>query len=141
MAALSKSVDYEYTGDVQAHTLPARVAASAKIYRGAVVSAKASAGGACPNAGDLVVMGIAQEEVDNSAGAAGARTVSLLTGGLVRITGLSGFAETDIGAAVYTATDNLADVTKTATSAAQVGIIWNVFSASEIEVAINCNRS
>ena len=140
MAALTKSVDYEYTGDVQAHALPARVAASAKIYRGAVVSAKASAGGACPNAADMFVMGIAQEEADNSSGAVGAMNVSLLTGGLVRVTGLTGWAETDIGALVYTATDNLADLTKTSTGAALVGVVWNVLGATEIEIALNCNR-
>ena len=68
----SKSVGRAFTGDVAATTI---------IYKGALV-ARNAAGYIVPasDTAGLTVVGVAMEKVDNSAGAAGAKTVNIQTG-------------------------------------------------------------
>jgi hypothetical protein len=67
------------------------VAASTKIYKGAVI-AKNAAGYIVPAADTaaLKVVGVAEEQVDNTAGANGAKTVSYITGADFELVNLAG---------------------------------------------------
>lgn len=80
------------------------VAATTKIYEGAVVSL--SSGYAKGYAGtDTIFLGIAARQADNSAGGAGAITVKVQKNHHYRQVTLTGVAITNVGAAVYASDD------------------------------------
>ena len=133
MAALTKAIEVlEKDGVVRA--LPVAVDV---IYRGALCTVNA-AGFVAPAglaAGETFV-GVAEETVDNSAGAAGDLKVRLKTEGRYLLTG-AGFAQADIGATVYAEDDQT--VTKTAGTSAPVGQIDEFVSATQVWVKLAIN--
>jgi len=103
------------------------VAATTKIYEGAVVSL--SSGYAKGYAGtDTIFLGIAARQADNSAGSAGAITVKVQQSVHYRQVTLASVAITDVGVAVYASDD--ATYTKTSTSNLLVGKIHRYVAAN-----------
>lgn len=112
-----------------------KVAASTKIYAGSLVCINTS-GYAVPGAdtANFKFVGIAQEQVDNSSGANGDKTVRVKRKGIFRLSA-SGMAVTDIGAAVNVSDDQT--VAKTTTNSVACGKIAEFVSATEIGVDID----
>lgn len=86
------------------------VIASDIIYGGAFVGDNGS-GFARPLVAGDPFRGIAESRVDNSAGAAGAKDVRVISNGLVELA-ISTLAITDVGKAVYASDDNTFTLTK-----------------------------
>lgn len=80
MAALTTDRKLRPQGDIR-RTFTGKLAAATKIYAGALV-AKNAAGNVVPasDTAALKVIGVALEQVDNSAGAAGAKSIQIGTG-------------------------------------------------------------
>lgn len=136
MAALTQdSADLAYQGELSHALREGRVIASEILYANSFV-AFAAAGGIQAVSGDLALAGVCYAQVDNSGGALGDLKVSYMAWGAIRITGLSGYADTDEGVLVYCDTDNPLDTTKTAAGATLIGTILEVVSASEIVVEL-----
>lgn len=97
------------------------VIASDIIYQGAAVGEN-DAGYAQPLVATKAFLGFAEETVDNSAGAAGAKSVRVRTRGVIRLTvaGATAITAND-RPAVYALDDN--SFTLTATSASLVGYV------------------
>lgn len=100
------------------------IEAAEVIYQGALVGDNGS-GYAQAFATGNPLLGIAvQRTVDNSGGAAGAASCRVAPKALIRNVAVAGASDQDdIGEAVYCATDNIGDLTLTATGATQVGKI------------------
>lgn len=113
-----------------------RVGANAVVYRGALVSVR-SDGFAYPSrsgtASDVFV-GVAFETVDNTGGAAGARSVRVCKNGTYVYNG-SGFTQASVGQAMYVADDNT--LTTTATNNQLVGYVVEVLSATQARIRID----
>ena len=95
------------------------------IYEGAAVGL--SSGYARPlTAGDTFV-GFCEQQVDNTGGAAGAKTVRVIARGLVQLVVEGVTALTDVGAAVYASDDNA--FTTTAGSNTYIGAVRRFISS------------
>ena len=108
------------------------VIASDIIYEGSAVGDNAS-GYARPLVAADPFLGFAEQNVDNSAGAAGAKTVRVKERGkiVVPVTGVTGVG--DIGTAVYMSDDNT--FTLTSTSNSLVGKVVRHVSGTTVVVA------
>jgi len=100
------------------------------VYEGAMVGDNAAGYGRPLTAGDVFV-GHAVSKVDNAAGAAGAKTITLRTGRYRMEVALVGLI-TDVGRPVYASDD--AVVTFVAPSNSYVGVITRYVSATVMEV-------
>jgi len=119
MAALTKGTPrtFDLTRREQTNTHP--VKAASKIYRGSAVGEDSSTGDARALVAQDVFLGFAEEDADNSAGAAGAVEVGVRESGsiVIDVTGVS--SKANIGEKVYAASDN--DFTLTSTSNTLIG--------------------
>jgi hypothetical protein len=107
--AADKSRTFEL-GDI--NELP--VIASDIIYEGAAVGMNGSGYARPLTAGDQFV-GFAEQNVDNSAGAAGDKTVRVLTKGFIKLS-IGSLAITDIGKPVYASDDDTFTLTESTNS-------------------------
>lgn len=113
-----------------------RVGANAVIYKGALVSVR-NDGFAYPSRSGTssdVFVGVAFESVDNTGGAAGAKSVRVLKRGTYVYNG-SGFTQASVGQAVYALDDNT--LTTTATNNQLVGYVVEVLSATRARIRID----
>ena len=117
-------------GNIHAHKM-----AAVQIYRGALVKVNAAGFLApCSDEQGAVFAGIAVEDKDNSAGAAGDLELRVLKEGIALLDG-AGFAQTDVGQDVYASDDQT--VTKTnANDRQKVGTIVEYVSASQVYVKL-----
>jgi hypothetical protein len=131
---LSANRDVEHYVDQELRSL--KVAAGAHIFKGALVGL--ASGYARPlAAGDLFV-GIAYEEIDNTGGVAGDRSVRVYTLGDFGHP-LTGAAQSNIGDAVYASADDTLTLTSTANS--YVGRAIDVPAAGEIILRLDSHRT
>lgn len=108
-----------------------------KIYRGALVMHN-TAGFLAPcatGAGNLFA-GVAEEQVDNSAGSAGDLECKYKSEGLYLLEGV-GFVQGDVGEIVYASDDQT--VTKTSLNNPKVGRIEKFVSATQVWVKLEEN--
>lgn len=105
------------------------------IYRGAICMYNTS-GYLAPAATGAGVMfaGIALETVDNSGGSAGDLSCKVQTEGVYLLTG-SGFAQTDVGEAVYASADDT--ITQTSTNNPPIGNIVKYVSSTQVWVKLD----
>ena len=117
--AADKAVEYTEGAEVPFPVINADI-----IYAGANVCVNA-AGYALPGAdtAGLLYAGVAVEYVDNSAGAAGAKTVALRRRGLIKMTFQTAISQANVGDGVFLVDDNLVDVTANVTNKIFCGII------------------
>lgn len=122
--------------DQEGKLLAMPVVASDIIYKGALVKVNA-AGYLAPCAGEAgsQFAGVAIEECDNSAGAAGDLSVRVAQEGCFELPG-TGFAQADVGSQVYAADDETVTLTEGTTSKQKVGIIVKYISATKVLVKI-----
>lgn len=108
-----------------------------KIYEGALVSVNAA--GYAVNAGDdanTVVVGIADETVDNSAGSNGDKEIKVRrTGVFTFVAGFSA-AQADVNSLVYASDNQTVDLAANLTNDVLVGRIVEVLSTSKVRVDI-----
>ncbi|WP_026601680.1 hypothetical protein [Methylomonas sp. 11b] len=124
MAALTTDRAATIQRENERYSFPA--AAATKFYKGGIVAINASNVLVKVTAAiGLKVVGIAEEGIDNSAGAAGAVRVPVRRGLFQFVNGES-IVLSDIGAAAYANDDQT--IFKTATGRSQVGIIRDVDS-------------
>ena len=111
------------------------VVASDIIYRGAICKVNA-AGFLAPAAAEAgaVMAGIAYEQCDNSAGAAGDVDCRVVRNGVHLLEG-SGFSQADVGAKVYASDDQTVSTTQGANEQ-EVGTIVRFESATQVWVDI-----
>ena len=123
MAALTgeKMVMAFYGGEVR-HP----VAASTTIYKGALIGF--SSGYARGLVAADTFGGLAKENVDNSSGAAGDLEVEAEFP--IIEAGVTGASATSVGALVYAASDNIDDLTLTATANTLVGVVLKWISGT-----------
>ena len=123
--ALTANREVDHYVDQELRSL--QLATGAHIYKGAFVGL--SSGYARPLAAGDRFVGIAYEEMDNTGGAAGDKSVRLYTlGDFGHV--LSGAAVSNIGSAVYASADNT--LTFTASGNSYVGFAVDVPAAGEI---------
>ena len=128
--ALTANRDVDHYVDQELRSL--RLAAGAHIYKGAFVGL--SSGYARPLAAADRFVGIAYEEMDNTGGAAGDKSVRLYTLGDFGHA-LSGAAVANIGSAVYASADNTLTLTSSGNS--YVGFVVDVPATGEIIVRLD----
>jgi len=126
--AKDKVVNYEAGIDPVFNNLP--VVATDIIYEGAAVGK--SSGYCRPLSGGDVFQGFAEEQVDNSAGAAGAKKVKLRTEGIRTLTVVGVSAVTDEGSTVYATDDDTFTLSSTGGSA--IGKVWRWVSGTTCQV-------
>lgn len=133
MAALTQDRNTSYREGVE---LEYNVAASVKIYGGSLVALNAS-GYAAPGAdtASFKFLGVAREQVDNSAGANAAKKVTVRKTGVHRFAA-SGMAITNIGDDVYLVDDQTVGLAATTTNDVKCGKIAEFISATEVGVDI-----
>lgn len=133
MAALTAAYDPQ---DKEGVLVAYPVGAATIIYKGALVSVR-SDGYAYParsgTATDQFV-GVAYETVDNSGGAAGAKSVRVLKRGTFVYNG-TGFTQASVGAPFYAADDNT--LTTTATNNQLVGYGVEYISSTKLRIRID----
>jgi len=108
-----------------------------KIVEGALVSVNSA--GFAVNAGDdagAVFAGVAQETVDNSAGAAGDTEIVVRSGGIVQVKTAFSAAQTNVGDEVTLSDNQTVDVAGTTTNDVVCGRIQKVESSSVVRVAL-----
>jgi predicted RecA/RadA family phage recombinase len=133
MAALTESVNVvEQHGVLLSSPMAVDV-----IYRGALVMHNA-AGFLAPCAAEsgAVFAGVAEQEIDNSVGAAGDKECRHIHDGRFLLTG-AGFVQGDVGEIVYASDDQT--ITKTAGSNVLVGKIAKFVSATQVWVLLENN--
>lgn len=108
------------------------------IYRGTFVSADASGKLAQPLVAGERFLGLAEEQCNNSGGAASAKRVRLLRYGAITVA-ISGVVATDLHKAVYASDDQTA--TLTATGNSYIGQIIDVPAAGYATVWFDAFRS
>lgn len=114
--AADKPRAYELTGaHPNYNEIPA--IASDIIYAGAAVGESSSAGTGRPLAAGDNFMGFAVEQCDNSAGAAAAKRIKVLSTGVVWLTVTSGDNINDYGDTVYASDDDTFTMASTSNSA------------------------
>jgi len=133
--ALTANRDVDHYIDQELRSL--QVEADVQVYKGALLGLT-SGGYVRPLiAGDLFV-GIAYEEMDNSGGAAGDKSVRIYTLGDFGHS-LSGADESNIGDAVYASADDTLTFTSTANS--YVGYAIDVPTSGEIILRLDTFQS
>ena len=105
---------YEFNENPLFNHIP--VIAADIIYWGAAVGDNAS-GLAQPLVAADPFLGFAEEKVDNSAGAAGAKVVKVRTKGVVKLAVVGAASAADVGEPVYASDDNVFTLTSTSNSA------------------------
>ena len=110
--------------------------ASDIIYEGAAVGIVAGSGHARPLAAGDKFAGFAESTVDNSAGAAAAKSVRVITNGLIQIP-VTSVAITDIGKPVYASDDDTFVLTESTNS--YVGRVHRYVSSGVAVVAFDAN--
>ncbi len=131
--ALTASRNVENYVDQALRTL--RVAASSKIFRGALIGLNSTGFARGLVAGDSF-QGIAYEEKDNSAGAAGALTVRVLTIADIEHA-VSGAAQADVGRPVFASADDT--LTFVSAGNSYVGIAQDFVSSGLAIIRIDPN--
>lgn len=133
MAALTANVDRK---EKEGKLVASPVVASDIIYQGALVKHNA-AGYLAPCAAEAgaVFAGVAYEKVDNSAGAAGAKTCRVEKNGSFLMSG-TGLGQSDVGSAVYASDDDTVSTTQ-ATNEQLVGYIVEFISSTQVRVRID----
>jgi len=133
MTALAKDKDTVYREGVE---LDLEVAASTTLYAGAGICVNA-AGYAVPAAdtADFKSAGVAQEQVDNSAGAAGDKKVTVRRHGLFKFV-TAGLTIANIGDDVFWVDDQTVALAATTTNDVPAGKIAGFISATAIWVDI-----
>lgn len=124
---LSRYTGRSFVGDVAAATV---------IYGGSMV-AKNAAGHIVPasDTAALVVVGVAQEKVDNSAGAAAAKTVQILTGVFTFLNAGGAIVQAGKHANCYVADDQSVTTAAVAANDIVAGTV-DAFTATTVDVAI-----
>lgn len=122
--------------DEQDGKLLAHPVAAAHVFKGALVKHNA-AGFLAPCAGEAgsAFAGIAIEEADNSAGAAGAIVCRVEKEGCFELPG-TGFAQTDCGLPVYATDDASVQTAAGTTSLQKIGTIEKYISSTLVLVKI-----
>jgi hypothetical protein len=133
--ALSASRELDRYVDQELRTF--KVAASTTIYKGSLVSVQADGYAAPLTAAELFV-GVAYEEIDNSAGADGDKSVRVYTVGDFNHA-LSGAAIANVGDEVYASDDGT--LTFTSTSNTYVGVCIDVPSSGNIILRLDTFRT
>lgn len=110
--------------------------ASDIIYEGAAVGIVAGSGHARPLAAGDKFAGFAEATVDNSAGAAAAKSVRVITNGLIQLA-VGSVAITDIGKAVYASDDDT--FVLTASTNTYIGRVHRFVSTGVAVVAFDVN--
>ena len=133
MAALTTSLEVD---EKQDNLLDLPIVASDIIYRGAICKNNA-AGFLAPASAEAGASfaGMAEEEVDNSSGAAGDLNAKVRTRGVFLLTGVS-FTQADIGEAVYASDDQTVSITQGANEQ-EVGKIVELESSTQVWVRLN----
>jgi len=131
--ALSADRDTIYSEGVE---IAVPVAASTKIYAGSGVVAEATGGYAVEavNTANYKTMGVAQEQVDNSAGLAAAKSVRVRRKGTFPFA-MTSATQADIGKTVYWVDGGT--VTLTAGNGVKAGTISSVESTSKVWIDID----
>ena len=118
--ALARNARLNLMGTRDDQILSFPVKAAVHIFTGAMVGLDAATGLARPLVAGDAFAGIAMHEADNSAGANGAKTITL-SGSCLAEMPLAGVAQTDAGVALYASDDGA--LTKTSTANSLVGRI------------------
>lgn len=111
--------------------------AAVKVIEGALVSVNSS--GYATNATDAandIFVGVADETVDNSAGAAGDKEIKVRIGGVVDVVSNFSAAQTNVTDQVYVLDNQTVDLAANLTNDVLVGRIVEVTSASKLRVAL-----
>lgn len=111
--------------------------AAEKIYQGALVKINA-AGYAAKSAAEAgsTFAGIAYEQKDNSAGAAGDKVIRVENTGAF-ILPIASATQADVGSKVYAAADDVVTLTEGADKKPIVGVIVKVVSATKVLVRLS----
>ena len=107
------------------------------IYEGALVAINAA--GYAVNAGDdanTVVVGVADETVDNSGGSAGDTSIKVRRTGVFTFVAAWSAAQSDVNTLVYASDNQSVDLVGTTTNDVLVGRIVEVLSSSKVRVDI-----
>ena len=107
------------------------------IYEGALVAVNAA--GYAVNAGDdanAVVVGVADESVDNSAGAAGDTSIKVRRTGVFSFVAGFSAAQSDVNSLAYASDNQTVDLAANLTNDVLVGRIVEVVSSSKVRVDI-----
>lgn len=127
--------DNKEVGEKHRRLIENPVAASAVIFKGAIVMGNASGFLAPMNpAVGITFQGMAYEKADNTGGANADINCKLLREGLFEMAG-SGFTQADIGKVVYASDDQTVSDTQ-GTNEVAVGKIAQVVSATKVYVDI-----
>ncbi len=107
------------------------------IYEGALVAINAA--GYAVNAGDdasAVVVGVADESVDNSAGSNGSLSIKVRRTGVFTFNAAWSAAQADVNTLVYASDNQSVDLVGTTTNDVLVGRVVEVVSSSKVRVDI-----
>jgi predicted RecA/RadA family phage recombinase len=110
------------------------VIASDIIYAGAAVGESSSTGTARPLVAGDTFLGFCNERVDNSAGAAAAKTVKLITVGSVWLTVTNGDNINDVGDTVYASDDDTFTLASTGNTAIGKVLRYDATRANKVLV-------
>lgn len=121
--------------------------AAVKIYKGAMVGLAAEVTKGLPDTGYVTNMrvgntnaylfcGVAEETVDNSSGAAGARTIMVRRTGCIRVA-KSSAAQTDVGRVAHVADNQTVEMTNTTGKEASVGWVYYVPNTTQVDLVID----
>jgi hypothetical protein len=108
-----------------------------EIFEGALVAINAA--GYVVNAGDdanAVVVGVADESVDNSGGAAGDKTLVVRRTGVFTFNAAFSAAQADVNTLCYASDNQTVDLAANTTNDVLVGRIVEVLSSSKVRVDI-----
>ena len=107
------------------------------IFEGALVAINAA--GYAVNAGDdanAVIVGVADETVDNSGGAAGDLSIKVRRSGVFTFVAAWSAAQADVNTLVYAVDNQSVDLAATTTNDVLVGRVVEVLSSSKVRVDI-----
>lgn len=108
-----------------------------EVFEGALVAVNAA--GYVVNAGDdanAVVVGVADESVDNSGGAAGDKTLKVRRTGVFTFNAAFSAAQADVNTLCYASDNQTVDLAANTTNDVLVGRIVEVLSSSKVRVDI-----
>jgi hypothetical protein len=120
---------------------PYKVAASTKIFAGALVGVNTSSSGYATNLDDSAnrkFVGIADKTCDNTNGAAGAKKVRVWAQGVVDLA-CTGADQTWVGQKVFAVDNQTVALAATTTNDVQVGVVTEVVSATKVFVALTAD--
>mgnify|MGYP000514625880 CR=1 FL=1 len=121
----------------EAVILPFPIAATTKIVEGALVNVNAA--GYAVNATDTTgerCVGVASQETDNTAGAAGDADAIVWTGGAIDVTTSFSATIANVGDKVYVVDNQTVDLAAVTTNDVLVGVIVAVLSTSKVRVIL-----